>query len=94
MIVAGAVYTPFTTVPTAGLSSHVTAVLPVPVTEALKVADCPLLRIADAGATVTLIGCKVAVALAVLVESASAGCGYRHRLLARDDRGSLIDAIA
>ena len=38
-MVAGAVYNPFTMVPTAGLSDQVTAVLPVPVTEAIKVAD-------------------------------------------------------
>ena len=57
--------------PTAGLSDHVTAVLPVPVTPAVKVADWPAASDAEAGPTVTPIGCNVTVALAVFVESAT-----------------------
>ena len=52
-IVAGAVYTPLTIVPTAGLSDQVIAVLLVPVTEAPKVADAPAPSAAEAGPIVT-----------------------------------------
>jgi hypothetical protein len=70
-MVAGAVYTPFTMVPTAGLSDQVTAVLPVPVTEALNVAAAPAPSDAEAGPIVTATGVSDTVALAVLVESAA-----------------------
>jgi hypothetical protein len=58
------------TVPTAGLRDQVTAVLLVPVTEAVKVAEAPPPSVAEAGPTVTPTGIKEMVALAVLVESA------------------------
>jgi hypothetical protein len=70
-MVAGAVYTPFTMVPTAGLSDQVTAVLLFPVTEALKVADAATPSDTDAGPIVTATGVRATVALAVLVESAA-----------------------
>jgi hypothetical protein len=70
-MVAGAVYTPFTIVPAAGLSDQVTAVLLVPVTEALKVADAEAANETEAGPIVTATGVKDTVALAVLVESAA-----------------------
>jgi hypothetical protein len=70
-IVAGAVYTPFTMVPAAGLSDQVTVVLLVPVTEALKVADAEAPSETEAGPIVTATGVKDTMALAVLVESAS-----------------------
>jgi hypothetical protein len=54
LIVEGAVYTPFTILPTDALSDHVTAVLPVPATVAANVVNSPALRDADAGWTVTL----------------------------------------
>ena len=69
--VAGAVYTPFTMVPTAGTSDQVSAVLLVPVTEGLKVADAPAPSDAEAGPIVTATGVSDTVALAVLVESAA-----------------------
>jgi hypothetical protein len=67
--VVGAVYTPFTMVPTAGLSVQVTAVLLVSVTEAVKVADAPALSEAEAGPIVTATGVRDTVALAVFVVS-------------------------
>ena len=70
-IVAGAVYTPFTMVPTAGLSDQVTAVLLVPVTEAVKVAEPPAPSDTEAGPIVTATGVRDTVALAVLVVSAA-----------------------
>jgi hypothetical protein len=70
-IVEGAVYTPFTMVPTAGLSDQVTAVLPVPMTEALKVADAPAPSDAEAGPIVTATGVSDTVAFAVFVVSAA-----------------------
>lgn len=71
LTVAGAVYTPFTSVPTAGVSDQVTEVLLVPVTEAVNVADLPAPSDTEAGPTVTATGINVTVALAVLVESAA-----------------------
>jgi hypothetical protein len=71
LTVAGAVYTPFTSVPTAGLIVHVTAVLLVPVTDAVNVADLLAASDAEGGPTVTPIGCNDIVALAVFVESAT-----------------------
>jgi hypothetical protein len=70
-IVAGAVYTPFAMVPAAGLSDQVTALLPVPVTEALKVADAATPSDTEAGPIVTPTGVRDTRALAVLVESAA-----------------------
>ena len=70
-IVAGAVYAPFTMVPAAGLSDQVTAVLLVPVTDALKVADAEAPSETEAGPIVTATGVKDTVAVAVLVESAA-----------------------
>jgi hypothetical protein len=70
-MVAGAVYTPFTMVPTAGLSDQVTAPLLVPVTEELKVADAPPPSDTEAGPIVTATGVRDTRALAVLVESAA-----------------------
>jgi hypothetical protein len=70
-MLAGAVYVPFTNVPTLGLMDQVTAVLPVPVTEALKVAVAPAPRATEPGPTVTPTGCNDTVALAVFVESAA-----------------------
>jgi hypothetical protein len=67
--VAGAVYTPFTMVPTAGLSDQVTAVLLVSVTEALNVADAPAPSDTEGGAMVTATGVRDTVALAVLLVS-------------------------
>jgi hypothetical protein len=56
--------------PTGGLSDQVTAVLLVPLTEAVKVADWPAPSDAEAGPTVTpIVGCSDTVAPAVLVES-------------------------
>jgi hypothetical protein len=71
LIVAGAVYMPFDMVPTAVLRDQVTAVLLVPVTEAANVEDCPALAVTADGPTVTAIGCKFTVAVAVFVESAT-----------------------
>jgi hypothetical protein len=71
LIVAGAVYTPFTIVPSAGLADQETAVLLVPVTVAAKVADLPAPSDAAAGPTVTATGYNVTVALAVFVGSAA-----------------------
>ena len=64
-------YTPFTIVPTAGLSDQVTAVLLVPVTEVVNVADWPPVRETVAGPTVTATGVSDTVAVAVFVESAA-----------------------
>jgi hypothetical protein len=69
--VAGAVYTPLTMVPTAGLSDHVTPVLLLPVTEALNVADAPAPSDTEDGPIVTATGVRDTVALAVLVVSAT-----------------------
>jgi hypothetical protein len=71
LIVFGAVKTPFTMVPTAGLRDQVTAVLLVPVTEVVKVAEAPMPSDTEAGPTVTPTGIKETVALAVLVGSAT-----------------------
>src|SRR6202167_4837040 len=70
-IVAGAVYTPFTMVPAAGLSDQVTAVLLVPVTDALKVADAAAPSETEAAPIVTATGVRDTVALAVLLVSAA-----------------------
>jgi len=70
-IVAGAVYPPFTRVPTAGLSDQVTAVLPAPVTEAIKVVDAPAASDTEPGPIVIPTGRNDTVAIAVLVESAA-----------------------
>ena len=64
-------YTPFTSVPTAGLSDQLTAVLLLPVTQAVNVADAPTPSDAEAGPNVTPIGIKDTVALAAFVESAT-----------------------
>ena len=69
--VAGAVYSPLTMVPTAGTSDQVSAVLLVPVTEALKVVAAPALSDTEAGPRVTAIGVRDTVALAVFVVSAA-----------------------
>jgi hypothetical protein len=69
--VAGAVYTPFTMVPTAGTSDQLSAVLLAPVTEAVKLADAPAPSEAEAGPIVTATGVRDTVALAVLVLSAA-----------------------
>jgi hypothetical protein len=69
--VAGAVYTPFVMVPTAGLSDQVTAVLPVPVTEAVNVAAPPAPSDTEAGPIVNSTGVKDTMALAFLVVSAT-----------------------
>jgi hypothetical protein len=71
LTVAGAVYAPFTNVPTLGLKDQVTAVLPVPVTEALNVVVAPAPIATKPGPTVTPTGCSDTVALAVFVESAA-----------------------
>ena len=55
--------------PTAGLRDQVTAVLLVPVTEAVKVAEAPMPSDTEAGPTVTPTGVKDTVALALLVVS-------------------------
>jgi hypothetical protein len=70
-MVAGAVYTPFTMVPAAGLSDQVTAVLLAPVTDALKVADAEAPSETDAGPIVTATGVRDTAAVAVLVVSAT-----------------------
>jgi hypothetical protein len=70
-IVAGAVYTPLTMVPTAGLRDQVSAVLLVPVTEAPNVADAPAPSDVEAGPIVTATGVRDTQALAVLVVSAA-----------------------
>jgi hypothetical protein len=69
--VAGAVYAPFTMVPTAGMSDQVTAVLLAPVTDALKLADAPAPSDTEAGPIVTEIGVRDTEALAVFVVSAA-----------------------
>jgi hypothetical protein len=69
--VAGAVYTPLTMVPIAGLSDQVTPVLLLPVTEALNVAAAPAPSDTEAGPIVTATGVRATVALAVLVVSAA-----------------------
>jgi hypothetical protein len=69
-MLAGAVYVPFTNVPTLGFIDQVTAVLLVPVTEALKVADAPAPSATEPGPTVTPTGCSETAALAVFVASA------------------------
>jgi len=58
-------------VPSAGDADQVTAVLLVPFTEAVKVADLPAASDAVEGPTVTATGCNATVALAVFVESAA-----------------------
>jgi hypothetical protein len=70
-IEAGAVYTPFTIVPTTGLSDQLTAVLPDPVTEAVNVAVVPTPSDTEAGPNVTPLGINDTVALAAFVESAT-----------------------
>src|SRR5438067_13395218 len=69
----GAVYTPpVQTVPVMGDSDHVTAVLPVLVTEAVNCCDCPPPNEAVPGVTETATaGVSVMVALADLVASAA-----------------------
>src|ERR1700722_2392803 len=57
-IVEGAVYTPFTMLPTAGLNDQVTAVLLVPLTKAVKVVLWPAPSDAEAGPTFTDTGCN------------------------------------
>jgi len=69
LIVAGAVYTPFTKVPTEGLINQVTALLLEPVTEALKVADAPAPSDTEDGVIVTPTCVKDTVEVAVFVES-------------------------
>src|ERR1700691_2966603 len=75
LIVAGAVYTPFTTAPTSALRDQVTAVLPFPVTEAVKFAEAPPPSDTAAGATVTPTATpdnsKDTAELAILVASAT-----------------------
>jgi hypothetical protein len=71
VIMAGAAYTPFTTLPTGGLSDQFTATLPVPVREAANVADPPPPRETEVGPTDTPIGIRETVALAIWVESAT-----------------------
>ena len=71
LIVAGAVYTPFTKVPTDGLIDQVTALLLVPVTEALKVADAPAPRDTEDGAIVTPTWFKDTVEVSIFVGSAT-----------------------
>ena len=56
--------------PTAGVRDQVTAVLLVPVTEAVKVAVAPTPSDTEVGPTVTPTGVKETVALALFVESA------------------------
>ena len=58
-------------IPAGGLSDQVTAVLLVPVTEALKVADAPAPSDTEAGPIVTATGVRDTVALAALVVSAA-----------------------
>ena len=67
----GAVYAPFTIVPTGGLSDQVTALLLDPLTEALNVAEPPTPRFTEPGPTVTTTGISDTVALASLLESAA-----------------------
>jgi hypothetical protein len=57
--------------PNAGFSDQVTAVLLVPVTEAVKVADFPASSVTEAGPSVTPTGCSDTVAAADAVESAT-----------------------
>ena len=76
VIVAGAVYKPFVTVPAAGASDQVTPVLAVPLIEVLNCWDCPALSEAAVGDIAmvtggcTCIGTSDMVALADAVESA------------------------
>lgn len=71
LIVAGAVYTPFTSVPTEGFINQITPLLLVPVTEALKVVDAPAPSDTEDGAIVTPTCVKDTVELSVLVGSAA-----------------------
>jgi len=68
--VAGAVYTPFVTVPTAGDSDQFTAVLVDPLTVALSVVDFPPVRVAVVGETEIETGTRDNVTLAVLLVAA------------------------
>jgi hypothetical protein len=56
VIVAGAVYNPFVTVPIAGVSDQVTPVLVVPLTEAVNCCACPALTDVNVGNTDIKIG--------------------------------------
>jgi hypothetical protein len=59
-------------VPTAGISDHVTAAFIVPVTVALNCWVCDARNVAPVGLTTTLTdGCRLTVAVAVLLESAA-----------------------
>lgn len=81
VMLAGAVYTPFTNVPTCGFRDHVTAEFDVPLTDAAKVAVCPAFKDAVFGETLmpTIAGCdgevlegfKTMATLAFFVESAA-----------------------
>ena len=77
MIVDGAVYTPFTMVPGAGPvpevghTCHVIPALGIPLTLAVKVADCPAPRVTVCGLSVIATGCSETVALALFVVSAA-----------------------
>ena len=51
----GAVYNPFTTVPTAGDTDQVTLVFALPVTTAVNCCDCPVCKVAEPGVMVTEI---------------------------------------
>jgi hypothetical protein len=57
-------------VPTAALNDHVTPVLAVPVTVAVNCWDCEIVSEAVEGASVTVTGVRLMVALADLVGSA------------------------
>jgi hypothetical protein len=69
------VYTPWVKVPICGATTHVTAVLLVPVTVGVNVADCPADNEAIEGAividTLAAGGTSEMVALALLVASAA-----------------------
>jgi hypothetical protein len=56
-------------VPTAALNDHVTPVLAVPVTVAVNCWDCEIVSEVVEGASVTVTGVRLMVALADLVES-------------------------
>ena len=80
-------------VPTAGLSDQVTALLLVPVTEALKVADAPAPSDTEAGPIVTATGVQGHHGARGFGGIRRARRSYRDGLLARDNRRRLINPV-
>lgn len=70
-MVTGAVYSPFTSVPTCGVNDQVTAVLALPLTAAVNCCTCPCRSVTDVGLTFTTNGASVTVAEAEVSPSAA-----------------------